>query len=462
MAKSNGKNLVIVESPAKAKTINKYLGDDYIVKAQHGPRPRPARPRAWAWTSKTFVPEYEVLEEPQGKVVSELKKLAKDSDRRLPGDRLGPRGRGDRLAPQGGAGHPGRQRVQRVIFNAITKTEIQKAFENPHAIDIDRVNAQQARRILDRIVGYEISPAAVAEGRQGPERRPRAERGGAAGRRARARDRSVHPRRSTGRSAAIFTADGRPPAASSWPSEWIDFLTNTGNGERTKLEREKWLARARGVRRRAGRAGGQEVRGRTTRTDARKAAELLGFVVDKDETTEDAEAKGPAKNLTTLIGRLGKLPAVHRPRRSRRSARPASRRPPFITSTLQQAAVQPAGLRRAADDAASRRRCTRPATSPTCVPTRRNLSAEALTMARSYIGKRVRRQVPAGEAELLRLVATRARRKPTRRSARPTRASRRQQAHAKLGAGRVQAVPARSGTASSPARCRRRSSTRRP
>src|SRR5207245_10337157 len=50
------------------------------------------------------------------------------------------------------------ERVKRVIFNAITKSEIQKAFKNPHKIDIDRVNAQQARRILDRIVGYEISP----------------------------------------------------------------------------------------------------------------------------------------------------------------------------------------------------------------------------------------------------------------------------------------------------------------
>src|SRR5207245_4413943 len=64
-------------------------------------------------------------------------------------------------------------RAKRVIFNAITKSEIQKAFLNPHKIDIDRVNAQQARRILDRIVGYEISPLRSEERRGGKERRCR-------------------------------------------------------------------------------------------------------------------------------------------------------------------------------------------------------------------------------------------------------------------------------------------------
>ena len=107
MAKKNGKNLVIVESPAKAKTINKYLGDDFVVKASMGHvRDLPAK--GMGVDLKTFVPEYEVLES-RGKVVSELKKLAKDSRRRLSRDRLGPRGRGHRLAPQGSPGHPRRQ-----------------------------------------------------------------------------------------------------------------------------------------------------------------------------------------------------------------------------------------------------------------------------------------------------------------------------------------------------------------
>ena len=77
MSKRTGKNLVIVESPAKAKTINKYLGDDYIVKASMG-HVRDLPSKGMGVDLKTFVPEYEVLAS-RGKVVSELKKLAKDS-----------------------------------------------------------------------------------------------------------------------------------------------------------------------------------------------------------------------------------------------------------------------------------------------------------------------------------------------------------------------------------------------
>src|SRR5256714_1078289 len=77
MAKSNGKSLVIVESPAKAKTINKYLGDDFVVKASMG-HVRDLPSKGMGVDLKTFVPEYEILES-RGKVVSELKKLAKDA-----------------------------------------------------------------------------------------------------------------------------------------------------------------------------------------------------------------------------------------------------------------------------------------------------------------------------------------------------------------------------------------------
>ncbi len=79
MAKSNGKHLVIVESPAKAKTINKYLGDDYVVRASMG-HVRDLPSKGMGVDLETFEPEYEVLESRQGKVISELKKLAKDSD----------------------------------------------------------------------------------------------------------------------------------------------------------------------------------------------------------------------------------------------------------------------------------------------------------------------------------------------------------------------------------------------
>src|ERR1700761_6218955 len=107
---------------------------------------------------KTFVPEYVLIEERgKGKVVTELKKLAKDAPDIYLATDLDREGEAIAWHLQQALGIPD-ERVKRVIFNAITKSEIQKAFAHPNKIDIDRVNAQQARRILDRIVGYEISP----------------------------------------------------------------------------------------------------------------------------------------------------------------------------------------------------------------------------------------------------------------------------------------------------------------
>src|SRR3954467_11776073 len=156
MAKKNGKkSLVIVESPAKAKTINKYLGDAFVVKASMG-HVRDLPSKGMGVDLKTFEPEYEVLES-RGKVIKELRQLAKDaSDVYLATDLDR---EGEAIAWHlKEALNLSDERVKRVIFNAITKSEIQKAFKNPHKIDIDRVNAQQARRILDRIVGWEVSP----------------------------------------------------------------------------------------------------------------------------------------------------------------------------------------------------------------------------------------------------------------------------------------------------------------
>src|SRR6202453_288635 len=155
MARKTGKNLVIVESPAKPKTINKYLGDGYIVKAFMG-HVRDLPSKGMGVDLKTFQPDYEVLES-RSKVITELKKLAKDSDKIYLATDLDREGEAIAWHLKEALGIPD-SRVNRVIFNAITKSEIQKAFATPHAIDINRVNAQQARRILDRIVGYEISP----------------------------------------------------------------------------------------------------------------------------------------------------------------------------------------------------------------------------------------------------------------------------------------------------------------
>src|SRR5688572_13664257 len=155
MAKKNGKKLVIVESPAKAKTINKYLGADYIVKASMG-HVRDLPSKGMGVDLESFEPQYEVLKD-RGKVVTELKKLAKDSELVYLATDLDREGEAIAWHLKEALSIPD-SRARRVIFNAITKAEIQKAFANPHEIDMDRVNAQQARRILDRVVGYEISP----------------------------------------------------------------------------------------------------------------------------------------------------------------------------------------------------------------------------------------------------------------------------------------------------------------
>src|SRR5215212_1710725 len=155
MPKKTGKKLVIVESPAKAKTINKYLGPDYVVKASMG-HVRDLPSKGMGVDLKTFIPEYEVLES-RGKVIKELRALAKASDEVYLATDLDREGEAIAWHLKETLSVPD-AKAHRVIFNAITKTEIQKAFKNPMKIDIDRVNAQQARRILDRIVGYEISP----------------------------------------------------------------------------------------------------------------------------------------------------------------------------------------------------------------------------------------------------------------------------------------------------------------
>src|SRR5215211_138155 len=237
MAKKNGKkSLVIVESPAKAKTINKYLGDDFVVKASMG-HVRDLPSKGMGVDLETFEPEYEILES-RGKVVSELKKLAKEAPDIYLATDLDREGEAIAWHLQQALGIPD-ERVKRVIFNAITKSEIQKAFLKPHKIDQKRVDAQQARRILDRIVGYEISPLLWRK----------VAKGLSAGRVQSVAVRLVVEREREIEAfvpdeywtiGGIFTTNQALCAELS--NRWIDFLTNTGNGERTKLEREKWLA----------------------------------------------------------------------------------------------------------------------------------------------------------------------------------------------------------------------------
>ena len=195
-----GKSLVIVESPAKAKTINKYLGNQYVVKSSIGhirdlptsgsasASKEPAAKRGKAageapalspkekarrqlvarmgvdpdhgWKAK-----YEILPGKE-KVIEELRRLAKDADTIYLATDLDREGEAIAWHLREAIGGDD-TRYKRVVFNEITKKAIQEAFSQPGELDIDRVNAQQARRFLDRVVGYMVSPllwAKIARG----------------------------------------------------------------------------------------------------------------------------------------------------------------------------------------------------------------------------------------------------------------------------------------------------------
>src|SRR5262252_649115 len=153
------KALVIVESPAKAKTINKYLGKQYIVKASLGHiKDLPKRDLA-VDIDNNFEPRYEVIEGKK-KLISELKQAAKKVESvYLAAD---PDREGEaicyHLQEELRDGKKESPRIYRVMFNEITKRAIEKAFEKPGQVDVNLVDAQQARRVLDRLVGYKISP----------------------------------------------------------------------------------------------------------------------------------------------------------------------------------------------------------------------------------------------------------------------------------------------------------------
>jgi len=155
----SAKNLVIVESPAKAKTINKYLGRDYVVKASMGHVRDLPSTGLCVDIKNDFEPTYEVAPKKQ-QVVAELKKaaeraeavfLAPDPDRE--GEAIAWHLR--EVLAKGKRDH---KRFRRVAFNEITKNAVQQAFQQPGDIEMQRVDSQQARRVLDRIVGYQISP----------------------------------------------------------------------------------------------------------------------------------------------------------------------------------------------------------------------------------------------------------------------------------------------------------------
>ena len=149
-------NLVIVESPAKAKTIERFLGKDYVVKSSFGHIRDLAKKGLGVKIEEGFSPDYEVLPDKK-KVVEELSRLAQKvntvwlaSDEDREGEAI--------------AWHLAEvldlpvDKTKRIVFHEITKNAILNAIESPRTIDMNLVNAQQARRVLDRIVGFELSP----------------------------------------------------------------------------------------------------------------------------------------------------------------------------------------------------------------------------------------------------------------------------------------------------------------
>jgi len=162
------KNLLIVESPAKAKTINKYLGKDFTVKASMGHVRDLPKKKLGVDVKKGFAAEYEVLAT-RKKVLDELREAAKEAKEIfLAAD---PDREGEaicwHLAEELGTNKTSRKKLRRVVFNEITKRAVEDAFKNPSDIDEKKVDAQQARRILDRLVGYKVSPILWKKVRRG-------------------------------------------------------------------------------------------------------------------------------------------------------------------------------------------------------------------------------------------------------------------------------------------------------
>ena len=157
------KNLVIVESPAKAKTINKYLGKDYLVKASIGHIKDLPSKGLGVDVDDDFKPTYEVIPDSRKrnnkKIVAELKKAAKEAEAvylAADPDREGEaicQHLAEEIVPKRPA-----KPTYRVMFNEITKRAVNEAFEHPKQIDQNLVDSQQARRVLDRLVGYKVSP----------------------------------------------------------------------------------------------------------------------------------------------------------------------------------------------------------------------------------------------------------------------------------------------------------------
>jgi DNA topoisomerase I len=333
-SKVTGKNLVIVESPAKAKTINRYLGDDYIVKASNG-HVRDLPPKEMGVDIEhDFTPTYQPLAT-RGKLLTELKKYARSAPLIFLATDLDREGEAIAWHLAEALKIP-TDRIRRVIFNEITSSAIREAFSHPSELDMNRVNAQQARRILDRIVGYEVSPLLWKK----------IARGLSAGRVQtvavrliveRERERDAFIPDEYWRIGGTFTND--LAASGDIADRFADLLAqrDTKGKPPTKDTQQRFLSDNSAFTGELARWKGQKFRP----TDSEVSLEVvkaLSMAIDEVKRTEDPDAKGPAVNRVKIVARLdGSQPPFtvtdikQRQRRSRPSA-------PFTTVTMQQAA----------------------------------------------------------------------------------------------------------------------------
>lgn len=150
-----GKSLLVVESPTKMKTLSKYLGKDFIIKATYGHIKDLPKSKLGVDIEEGFTPQFHVLKG-KSKVVDEIKKAGKEADRILIGS--DPDREGEAIAFHVAEVIGKQDRIERVLFHEITKKGVLDAMAAPLKLDTAKYNAQKARRILDRLVGYKISP----------------------------------------------------------------------------------------------------------------------------------------------------------------------------------------------------------------------------------------------------------------------------------------------------------------
>jgi DNA topoisomerase-1 len=331
---SSGKKLVVVESPAKAKTINRYLGKDFVVKASMGHvRDLPAKEMGVDLDNR-FTPRYEPLPG-RRKVLAELKKAARGAPEVYLATDLDREGEAIAWHLAEALGLNG-DRARRVVFNEITQRAIQDAFAHPRELDMNKVNAQQARRILDRIVGYEVSPLlwrkvspGLSAGRvQSVAVRLVVER---------EREIDAFVPEEYWKIGAIFTP--QLDEAGELSRRWREFLAtedHRGVGP-NRNQQMAWLAENGAFTAELVRWSGQRWK---CDSDARalEVARALGVSIDDVRRTEDEKGKGPARNRVEPVVRVGdERPAytVGELKRRQSKSRPTA---PLITSSMQQAA----------------------------------------------------------------------------------------------------------------------------